>query len=171
MFKRLLFVCCVFFITHTAFAQNSAKEYIETYRKAAIATMKQHGIPASIVLGIAMHESGSGTSKIARYLNNHFGIKGKGGPKPIKSAYKGYNNVEECYSDFVEHLEKRFSGLFDQYSAKDYKGWAKGIQRGGYAASKTWGSQVLGIIKKYNLHELDSLHQEFPKPVTEYVKQ
>lgn len=157
MLKRFLYLCFIIFATQSVFAQNAAKTYIETYKKAAIATMKEHGIPASIVLGIAMHESGSGTSKIARYLNNHFGIKGKGGPKPIKSSYKGYESVDECYSDFVAHLQKRFSTLFDKYESTDYKGWTRGIQRGGYAASKTWGSQVLGIIKKYNLHELDSI--------------
>lgn len=156
MLKRFIYASLMVSITSSLFAQTKTDDYIETYKEAAISTMNQHGIPASIVLGIAIHESASGTSRIARYLNNHFGLKGKSGPKKIKSAYKGYENVEDCYSDFIAHLKTRFTGLFTKYTPVDYRGWARGIQRGGYAHSRTWASQVTAIIKKYHLYELDS---------------
>ncbi len=156
MLKKLIYISLIVLLAGTVSAQSPANDYIETYKEAAISTMNQHGIPASIVLGIAIHESASGTSKIARYLNNHFGLKGKGGPKKIRSSYKGYENVESCYNDFVNYLQAHFTGLFTKYTPADYRGWALGIQRGGYAHSKTWASQVMAIIKKYRLYELDS---------------
>ncbi len=163
MIKKIIYFLVIIFYTSTATAQSTAREYIENYRNIAVKLMNEHGIPASIILGIAMHESGAGTSRIAKYNNNHFGLKGKGGPKTVPSAYKGYESVQDCYSDFIDHMENRFSGLFTRYHANDYRGWAKGIQRGGYASSKTWASQVLGIIRKYNLTSLDSTNAKKEK--------
>lgn len=156
MIKKIIYSLVIIFYASTAAAQSTAREYINTYKAIAVKMMNEHGIPASIVLGIAMHESGAGTSRIAKYNNNHFGLKGKSGPKTVPSAYKGYESVQDCYADFLGHLQNRFSGLFGKYSPSDYRGWAKGIQRGGYAASRTWASQVLGIIKRYDLTSLDS---------------
>ncbi|MBC8051456.1 MAG: glucosaminidase domain-containing protein [Sphingobacteriaceae bacterium] len=153
--KRLIICLAVLCFSITVSAQSAAKKYVELYKEAAIRTMNEYGIPASIVLGVAIHESASGNSKIARHLNNHFGMKGKGGPKPIKSAYKGYEAVDDSYADFAGLLKKRFSGLFTRYPVNDYKSWVYGIQRGGYAASGTWGSQVMAIIKTYKLYEYD----------------
>jgi flagellum-specific peptidoglycan hydrolase FlgJ len=163
MVKSTLIICLsVLCISLTASAQSAARKYIELYNEAAIKTMNEYGIPASIVLGIAIHESASGNSKIARYLNNHFGMKGSSGPKPIKSSYKGYENVNDSYADFAALLKKRFSSLFKKYPVNDYKSWVYGIQRGGYAASGTWASQVMAIIRTYKLYEYD-------KPLTPMV--
>jgi flagellum-specific peptidoglycan hydrolase FlgJ len=152
-----------------AFGQSAASKYIEKYKEEAIKKMNEYGVPASVILGVAIHESGSGTSKIAKYLNNHFGKKGKNDSKEIKSAYKGYDSVEESYDDFITTLKShaQFNKLFDKYAVYDYKNWALGIQRGGYAASKTWASQVLAIINYYHLYQYDK-----PKPVDKlaYIK-
>ncbi|MFM6976025.1 MAG: glucosaminidase domain-containing protein [Sphingobacteriaceae bacterium] len=138
-------------------AQSTSQNYINKYKDLAISQMNEHGIPASVTLAVAMHESASGTSKIARHLNNHFGIKGRNQVKRIRSAYKSYDSVANSYADFVRMLQSRaaFSKLFNRYSAYDYKNWVRGIQRGGYAHSKTWGSQVLGFIRKYQLYQYD----------------
>lgn len=161
MLKRLITVCLIF-TSGVTFGQSAPLKYINTYKEAAIQMMNKHGVPASIILGVAMHESGSGTSRIARYLNNHFGMKGSSGPKTIRSAYKGYHSVADSYEDFIAFLKKRaaFSHLFMNYPASNYKNWVKGIQRGGYARSQTWGSEVLAIIKAYRLYELDGSLQE-----------
>lgn len=160
MLKRLITVCLIC-VSGAAFGQSAASTYIEKYKEEAIKKMNEYGVPASIILGVAMHESGSGTSKIAKYLNNHFGKKGKNDSKEIHSAYKGYNSVEESYEDFITTLKShvQFSRLFEKYAVYDYKNWALGIQRGGYAASKTWASQVLAIINKYHLYEFDTPKQ------------
>lgn len=135
----------------------TAKEYIEKHKEAAIRYMEEYGVPASIILGIAYHESAGGNSKIARYLNNHFGIKGRNNSTEIRSAYKGYDSVSDSYRDFVELMERRrqYNKLIDLYGPGNYKNWVYGIARGGYAASKTWPSRVIAIIDKYELYELD----------------
>lgn len=150
----LLFISLSFKLT----AQTSALEYIEKYKDIAREHMNQQGVPASVILAISMHESANGQSKIAKYLNNHFGIKGKNTSLEIKSAYRGYDSVKDSYLDFIAAMRrnKKLEILFDKYSSYDYYNWVIGIQHGGYAASKLWGSQVLAIIKKYRLYELDS---------------
>lgn len=147
------------FLPGQLFAQKkyTPNSYIQAHKDAAVKYMKEFGIPASIILGIAYHESAHGNSKLANYLNNHFGIKGKNDSKEIRSAYKGYDTVDESYRDFVRYIEsrKQFSGLIDKYGPGNYKDWAFGIARGGYASSKSWASQVIAIIDKHKLYELD----------------
>ncbi len=158
----LLFTCSFL----SAAAQNSARIYIEKYKYIAIEQMNQYGLPASVILGVSMHESGNGTSKIARYLNNHFGMKGKNSSTEIRSSYRGYGSVKESYDDFIGAMNrsKKFRELFTQFSDYDYRNWVLGIQRGGYAASKTWGSQVLATIRKYKLYEYDNRPENYTEP-------
>lgn len=157
MLRRWTLVCLVC-LPGINLAQSAATKYIEAYKQEAVDKMNKYGVPASIVLGVAMHESGSGTSKVSKFLNNHFGMKGRSGPKKIKSSYKGYDSVSHSYEDFISLLKNRgqFSKLFGKYSDHDYRNWAKGIQKGGYASSRTWSSQVMAIIQKYKLYELDN---------------
>lgn len=152
----LLIICSVFLLT-TVRAQHTPASYIDANKDKAITFMQEYGLPASIILAVAMHESANGNSRIARYLNNHFGIKGKNNSKAIRSAYKGYGSVDESYQDFISLLQTRkaFSHLFDQCPPHDYRAWAKGIARGGYAHSNSWASKVIGMIEKYRLHEYD----------------
>ena len=142
----------------SAVAQRATPaDYIEQNKEVAVSYMEKHGCPASIILAIAMHESAYGTSRVASYLNNHFGIKGPNNSKEIKSAYKGYDSVAESYADFIDLLKRRKSTrrLFEQYEPHEYEKWVKGIARSGYAHSPSWSSKVIAIIRKYNLNELD----------------
>ncbi|MEB0261699.1 MULTISPECIES: glucosaminidase domain-containing protein [unclassified Mucilaginibacter] len=159
----LLSVSALFASTTVALAQSAAQSYIEKFKDNAIRIMHETGVPASIILGVAMHESASGKSAIAQNLNNQFGVKGGGGAvyykgnKKVRSAYKKYDNVMASFQDFARIMteRKQFSHLADKLTQYDYKGWAKGIQRGGYASSKKWSAQVLGIINKYDLNDFD----------------
>lgn len=148
-----LFICSGL----SALAQNSAREYIDKYKDIAVRHMEEQGVPASVILAISMHESANGNSKIAKYLNNHFGIKGKNSSTEIKSSYRGYESVTDSYLDFMGAMRrnKKFEALFGKYPSYDYYNWVLGIQNGGYAASKLWGTHVLAIIKKYRLYEFD----------------
>ncbi|TSD64760.1 hemagglutinin [Inquilinus sp. KBS0705] len=160
----LLLVFALVATTTAVSAQSASQSYIEKFKDNAIRIMHETGVPASIVLGVAMHESGSGKSAIAQGLNNQFGVKGGGRVvyyrhnKKVTSAYKRYDSVLDSFKDFARIMteRKQFSHLNDKLSQYDYKGWALGIQRNGYASSRKWASQVLGIIRKYNLNELDS---------------
>ncbi|MEO5910257.1 MAG: glucosaminidase domain-containing protein [Pelobium sp.] len=164
--KKILAFTFFLVLYSVCFAQSVTLNYIEENKDFAVRMMDKHHIPASIILAVAIHESASGTSKIARYLNNHFGIKGRNSSKQIRSAYKGYDEVRDSYKDFIDIMESRskFKILFDQYTDYDYRSWARGIQRGGYAASRTWSSQVIGIIRKYNLYELDNRPEGYEEP-------
>ncbi|RZL18087.1 MAG: hemagglutinin, partial [Pedobacter sp.] len=171
----------LFFITHQAGSQTLVKDYINKHLEIAQKLMREHKVPASIVLGVAIHESAAGKSKVARMLNNHFGVKGKNDGKKIRSAYKGYETSDESFEHFASFLQTKpsYNKLFGTLSQYDYKNWAKGIQRGGYASSKTWASQVISLINKYELYQYDdrpenylqdSLMNKEPEPEVTIVK-
>jgi flagellum-specific peptidoglycan hydrolase FlgJ len=144
-------------------AQNTSQSYIEKFKDNAIRIMHETGVPASIVLAVAMHESGNGNSPIAKHLNNQFGVKGGGGNvyyknhKKVHTAYKKYDSVMDSFQDFARIMteRKQFSHLAETLTHYDYVGWAKGIQHNGYCSSHTWAAQVMNIIRKYQLDAFD----------------
>lgn len=151
--------------------KNTPKSYIEQFKDDAIRIMHETGVPASIVLGVAMHESGCGNSTLAQHLNNQFGVKGGGGAvfykrkKKVRTAYKRYDSVYESFQDFARIMTERseFSGLAAKFTHFDYAGWAHGIQKRGYASSHKWSAQVLSIIKRYQLYSFDENPDDQPK--------
>ncbi|MDR2285039.1 MAG: glucosaminidase domain-containing protein [Sphingobacterium sp.] len=154
----LLLVLCFASVT-TLLGQKkfSPSSYIEQHKSVAQQLMRETGVPASVILAVAIHESAYGNSRIANHLNNHFGIKGKNNSSVIRSAYKGYESVWASYNDFVGLLKRRKATqpLFEKYSPQDYTAWVKGIARSGYSATKGWSSKVLNTIDRYDLDELD----------------
>lgn len=160
--KKLLLCTILFLSAFAASAQkNTSESYIDKFKDNAIRIMHESGVPASIILAIAMHESANGNSAVARNLNNHFGMKGRSmvsaGHKKVHSSYKQYDSVLDSFQDFARIMteRKQFSHLAESLSHYDYKNWVHGIQRSGYASSHLWGSQVLGLIHKYGLHAYD----------------
>jgi flagellum-specific peptidoglycan hydrolase FlgJ len=162
--KKTLLIATLLISSVTAFAQkNTSQSYIEQFKDNAIQIMHETGIPASIILGIAMHESGNGNSNVAKNLNNQFGFKGGSttvyykNNKKVTSAYKKYDSILESFDDFARVITHRqeLGRISDELSQYDYVKWVKGIQKSGYASSKKWASQVLAIINKYQLNDLD----------------
>jgi flagellum-specific peptidoglycan hydrolase FlgJ len=96
---------------------QSTEDYISAHVAHAQELMRVHQLPASIILAVAIHESAAGKSKIAKYLNNHFGVKGANSSTEIKSAYRDYPSVDSSYNHFVSFLLSRsyFNVLFDKY--------------------------------------------------------
>lgn len=164
--KKLLLNCFLFIMALSANAQNVI-DYIENHVNYAQTLMRENHIPASVILAVAIHESASGSSKIAQNLNNHFGVKGPNENTDFRSSYRSYQSDEESYSHFVEIMQTRnpFNKLFDKYGQWDYNGWARGIQRCGYAHSRTWASQVIAIIKKYKLYQYDERPADYVEPI------
>lgn len=152
-----MFIWISLLFVSTASHAQTTLEYINKNVAYAQELMRETQIPASIILAVAIHESAAGTSKIARYLNNHFGVKGANHSKKIKSAYKGYPSIQDSYDHFVGFIQRKnnYNHLFNEYDADDYQGWAKGIQNGGYAHSKLWSSKVIALIEKYELFKYD----------------
>ncbi len=159
--KKILLIVTLISCSFAASAQNSSQSYIQKFKDNAIRIMHESGVPASIILAIAMHESSNGNSAIARNLNNHFGMKGRSevaaGHKRVHSSYKQYDSVVDSFQDFARIMteRKQFSHLAEELSHYDYKNWVKGIQHSGYASSHVWGAQVLGLIHKYQLNAYD----------------
>lgn len=161
--KKLLLIASLLTATIAASAQNTSLSYIEKFKDSAVQLMHQTGVPASIILAVAMHESANGNSIIAQALNNQFGVKGYSSnvyykhKKKVVTSYKKYDSVMDSFQDFTRIMteRKQFSHLTDQLTHYDYLGWAKGIQHSGYCSSHKWASQVLNIIRKYQLNSLD----------------
>jgi LysM repeat protein len=147
-------------------------DYIERFKAIAIQEMNQYGIPASITLGQGLFESGAGSSDLAKYANNHFGIKCTG-DWTGKSYYKDDDNVNDCFrvydnpeDSFRDHSNflkrKNYARLFE-LDKDDYKGWAYGLKKAGYATNPNYPQLLINIIEKYNLAQYDRPEGEIAK--------
>jgi LysM repeat protein len=154
---------------------NQRIDYIENFKEIAIREMERTGIPASIKLGQGILESNAGQSELARKAKNHFGIKcgsGWNGKKYfyedddyndagelIRSCFRIFDNAEASYiahSEFLRDPKKawRYGFLF-RLDPGDYKAWARGLRRAGYASSPTYADKLIRIIETYELHKYD----------------
>ncbi|HNQ61829.1 MAG TPA: glucosaminidase domain-containing protein [Bacteroidia bacterium] len=143
----------------------SRSEYIAMYKDDAIRDMKKMGVPASITMAQALLESSDGNSNLARQANNHFGIKCSDwkGPGFIQDddtkdeCFRKYQSVLESYDDHSNFLRTRprYAFLFD-LDIKDYKGWAKGLKKAGYATEPTYAEKLIKIIEDNQLYLLDN---------------
>ncbi|MFN7013939.1 MAG: glucosaminidase domain-containing protein [Bacteroidia bacterium] len=150
----------------------SRQEYIETYKDIAIREMLEFNIPASIKLAQGILESGDGNSPLAKYAKNHFGIKCHktwDGPTFIQDddekneCFRKYSDVEESYRDHSLFLKGRkwYADLFE-LKITDYKGWAYGLKKAGYATHPKYAELLIEIIEKNELYRFDKL-DELPK--------
>lgn len=164
--KRIILLCSLLLSSLFLKAQNT-EDYIAEHAQVAQNLMRDYKIPASLILGIAIHESASGKSKIARHLNNHFGVKGPNSNTEIRSSYRDYSSAEESFNHFAELMQTRepFKSFPEKYDQYDYKGWARAIQRSGYAHSRTWSSQVIALVNKYQLYTYDNRPDDYVEPV------
>ncbi len=147
---------------------NSILEYIQKYAAVAVSEMNTHNIPASITLAQGILESGNGNGDLAKRSNNHFGIKCHSEWKgervyhdddKAKECFRKYKYVETSFNDHSEFLTKRqrYAFLFE-YDTKDYKSWAKGLRKAGYATDVKYPEKLISIIERYKLYELDSVN-------------
>jgi len=139
--------------------------YIENYKGVAQANMEKYGIPASIILGQAILESGSGTGALSVQANNHFGIKChkdwlgqtvKYDDDAIDECFRKYYNASDSFRDHAIFLtgRPRYSTLF-KLKKTDYKAWAKGLKEAGYATDTQYPAKLISLIEKYQLYKYD----------------
>lgn len=157
------FVACTGVLAQMKWNQRY-QAYINQYRDLAIEQMLKFKIPASITLAQGLLESGAGYSELATKGNNHFGIKCHGwtGRKTYhdddeaQECFRAYNNVYESYEDHSLLLSRqpRYRSLFS-LDGDDYKGWAHGLKKCGYATSPTYAQKLIGIIELYKLQQYD----------------
>ena len=140
-------------------------DYIKQYAPLAITQMQKYRVPASITLAQGLLESGAGRSSLAKESNNHFGIKCHTDWKGRRTYYdddskndcfRVYSDVKDSYEDHSRFLRSgaRYAFLFD-LSITDYRGWAKGLKRAGYATDPGYANRLIGIIETYELYKYD----------------
>lgn len=141
------------------------EDYITKYSSIAVEHMERYKIPASIKLAQGLLESGAGMSDLARRSNNHFGIKchrNWTGQRVYAAddlpndCFRKYSRVDESYRDHSEFLVAggRYRDLFN-LSVTDYKGWARGLQKSGYATDKAYANKLIKLIEDYELYRFD----------------
>ena len=143
---------------------QSPEQYIEQWKKVAVEKMKEHGIPASITLAQGLLESRNGNSALVVEGNNHFGIKctpdwtgGKVYHDDDKKddCFRKYRNADQSFEDHSKFLERsRYASLFD-LKPTDYKGWAHGLKKCGYATDPKYPDKLISLIERYKLDNLD----------------
>jgi len=142
-------------------------DYIGKYKDIAIDKMVTYNIPASITLAQGILESGNGLSTLAKKSNNHFGIKCHSGWKGKKvyhdddkrnECFRKYDSPEGSFDDHSLFLtgRGRYEFLFD-LEPDDYKGWAKGLKKAGYATDRKYPKKLIAFIETFELYKYDDL--------------
>ncbi|MEL6863388.1 MAG: glucosaminidase domain-containing protein [Bacteroidota bacterium] len=139
--------------------------YVQRFAKVAQAEMAKYGIPASITLAQGLIESNAGASRLSNQNNNHFGIKCFS-----RSCRKGHcsNFTDDSHKDFFRIYKtawesyrahslmlqgKRYQSL--KSLDKDYKAWAHGLKKAGYATDPRYAEKLIHIIEELQLHQYD----------------
>jgi uncharacterized FlgJ-related protein len=158
--------------------RQSTEQYIEKYKLIAIDEMLEYHIPASITLAQGILESGSGNSRLAVQGNNHFGIKCHSdwnGQRIYEDddknheCFRKYTEAEDSYRDHSLFLSRksRYAFLFD-LKTTDYKAWAKGLKKAGYATNPHYPKRLIDLIQRYNLDQYDKVSK---KELEKMIKQ
>lgn len=152
------------------------EEYIEIYKDDAIREMMKSGVPASITLAQGILESGDGNSPLAVYARNHFGVKCHSGwtgesmrldDDEKNECFRKYETVYESYRDHSDFLvtRSRYDFLF-KLKLSDYKGWAKGLKKAGYATNPKYADMLIMLIEKNDLNQYDNYAKVPPRKLS-----
>lgn len=179
--KQLIFLVLLLSSGTSIYAQNTAYEaYISRFKDIAISEMERTGIPASIKLAQGLIESNAGRSDLARIAHNHFGIKCGGdwhgrtyhkkdddyrNGRLIKSCFRSYENAEESYiahSEFLRDPDKAYRyGFLFRLDPTDYRSWAFGLLKAGYATNPRYAGLLIKVIEQYKLYRFDLPQSDF----------
>jgi LysM repeat protein len=163
MKKTIVSLAAFFVLAFTQAQRMTPDEYIATYKDAAIAQMRRLGVPASIILAQGLLETESGNSDLVKRSNNHFGIKCKSTwtgesvrhtDDAPNECFRKYASAMESYQDHSDYLysNQRYASLF-KLEPTDYKGWAYGLKKAGYATNPRYPQILISNIEKYNLQQ------------------
>jgi len=147
-------------------ASEYALGYLNRYSALAVNEMNRTGIPASITLAQGMLESNYGRSRLATQGNNHFGIKCHSSWTGRKiyhddnrrgECFRAYGSADESFRDHSDFLVNgsRYRELFS-LSSTDYKGWARGLKKAGYATDPKYADLLIRKIEEYRLWAYDT---------------
>lgn len=164
LLSLLSIACCV----HIVLAQSrgDVEAYVARYRATALQYEKEYGIPAPIILAQGILESAAGTSSLTKASNNHFCIKAGlqwNGPiylawddESEKSSFRSYSSASESYRDYALLLSTSatYRALFE-INVYDYRRWAYGLKKAGYATAPNYATALIGIIDQYKLYAIN----------------
>ncbi len=153
--------------------------YIEKYKGICKENMRQFGIPASITLAQALLESGSGVGTLCLQANNHFGIKCRTDWKgssvkydddSAQECFRKYTDPNDSFRDHATFLMAKpwYASLF-KLDKKDYKNWAKGLKKAGYATDVKYPEKLINLIEKYQLFQYDGTEIVVPLSTNEIL--
>ena len=167
------FVLCLLTLLLVAADRSPQQKYIDQYAQLAISEMERTGVPASITLAQGLVESRAGLSPLASKGNNHFGIKCHNDWKGRK-MYADDDKAGECFrvyptadksfmdhSDFLRYRD-RYKFLFE-LDKTDYKGWARGLKKAGYATDPAYANKLIKVIEDYELYRFDVKAEVIPE--------
>ncbi len=173
--QKLITVIFLFFTCAVTQAQRmTPEEYIAKYKADAIEEMKRSKVPASITLAQGLLETESGNSDLVQRSNNHFGIKCKSNwsgesvshtDDAPNECFRKYPSARESYADHSDFLKTsgRYASLFT-LDPTDYKGWAIGLRKAGYATNPRYPDILIRNIEKYQLYAYDIFDNAIPAP-------
>jgi LysM repeat protein len=162
----LFFVCLSALTSASAQYRQYYDDYFSQYHSMAVEQMNKYSIPASITLAQGVIESGAGHSVLARNANNHFGIKcgyAWRGQKTYhdddapNECFRAYDSARDSYEDHSLFLRNgpRYQFLF-KLDKTDYRGWAVGLKKAGYATDPSYANRLISIIEEYKLYKWDN---------------
>lgn len=144
----------------------NCRQYVDRYVGEAQREMQQHGIPASITLAQGLLESNAGDSRLARESNNHFGIKCRSKCRgctcrnytddDIYDMFRVFENPLASYAEHSQLLSSKRYAHLAQLGRKNFRGWAHGLKRAGYATDKRYAEKLIRIIETLELDRYDS---------------
>ncbi|MBR3520626.1 MAG: glucosaminidase domain-containing protein [Paludibacteraceae bacterium] len=166
-----VFFCCgISLSAQVSYRSAETIEYIERFHRTAIREMYLYNIPASITLAQGILESGSGRSPLAVSANNHFGIKCTDDYKGKRyhqdddrrhECFRVYANPEQSFRDHsLFLLRPHYADLF-KLRITDYKGWAKGLKKAGYATNPKYPDLLIEVIEQNYLDIYDRNPEKF----------
>ncbi len=152
---------------------EKCRKYVEDHAVWALEEMERYGVPASITLAQGLLESDAGESLLATQSNNHFGIKCRRqclgctcrnyADDDVYDMFRVFSTVRESYRAHSELLvnSERYAPLFE-LSLTDYRGWARGLQKAGYATDPRYAEKLIRIIEGLELFLFDRTVQPMP---------
>lgn len=163
-------ICAISSCLAIAQKASDVQLYVEKYKDLAIAEQKRTGVPAAIKLAQGIHESGCGNSELSINARNHFGIKCKTNwtgqtytytDDAKDECFRKYDDDFSSYRDHSDFLKnsKRYATLFD-LNVTDYKSWAYGLKKCGYATNPKYAQRIVDLVEKYELNQYSQLNNE-----------
>ena len=170
MKKILPFVVLLVIAKFPAQTWSTEEQYVQKFAPYAVEEMEKYKIPASITLAQGLLETGGGQSRLAQQGNNHFGIKCKEDwtgrtmshtDDAPNECFRVYDDPKDSYEDHSKFLayRKYYVNLF-KLDPKDYKAWAHGLKKAGYATNPRYAYILIDKIEKHRLYEYDNTNSK-----------